>query len=75
MKTHHYELLISWTGNTGSGTRTLRSYSRNHDVMAVGLETIAASSDPAFEATQPAGTQSSFSWHRLLSVICFGTWE
>lgn len=48
MKTHHYKLLISWTGNTGSGTRTLRSYSRNHDVMAVGLETIAASSDPAF---------------------------
>ncbi|ASC89146.1 OsmC family protein [Alcaligenes faecalis] len=48
MKTHHYELLISWTGNTGSGTRTLRSYSRNHDVMAVGLQAIAASSDPAF---------------------------
>lgn len=48
MKAHHYELLINWTGNTGSGTRTLRSYSRNHDVAAVGLDAIAASSDPAF---------------------------
>lgn len=48
MKTHHYELLINWTGNTGSGTRTLRSYSRNHEVTAAGLEAISASSDPAF---------------------------
>ncbi|UYY85884.1 OsmC family protein [Alcaligenes sp. SMD-FA] len=48
MKTHHYELLINWTGNTGNGTRTLRSYSRNHELSAVGLDTIAASSDSAF---------------------------
>lgn len=48
MKTHHYELLINWTGNTGNGTHTLRSYSRNHELSAAGLDTIAASSDPAF---------------------------
>lgn len=48
MRTHHYELLINWTGNTGSGTQTLRSYSRNLEVMAAGLQAIAASSDPAF---------------------------
>lgn len=48
MKMHHYELLINWTGNTGSGTHTLRSYSRNHEVTAAGLKVIAASADPAF---------------------------
>lgn len=48
MKTHHYELAITWTGNTGAGTTSLRGYSRDHEVTADGPEPIAASSDPAF---------------------------
>ncbi|WP_448003534.1 OsmC family protein [Agromyces bauzanensis] len=48
MTHHHYEIAVTWTGNTGSGTESLRSYSRNHDVTADALETIAGSSDPAF---------------------------
>lgn len=45
---HNYAIAITWTGNTGQGTKNLRSYSRNHDVAADGLPVIAASSDPAF---------------------------
>lgn len=48
MTTHRYELSITWTGNTGTGTSSLRGYSRDHDVTATGLEPIAASADPAF---------------------------
>jgi len=45
---HHYEIALTWTGNTGSGTRTLRAYSRDHDVTAPDHAPIRASSDPAF---------------------------
>lgn len=48
MTIHRYELAISWTGNTGAGTSSIRAYSRDHEVRATGLEPIAASSDPAF---------------------------
>lgn len=48
MTHHHYEIAVTWTGNAGTGTSSIRSYSRNHDVGADGLPTIAASSDPAF---------------------------
>ncbi|MEB4614448.1 OsmC family protein [Leucobacter sp. M11] len=48
MPEHQYEVAVTWTGNTGVGTTNARAYSRNHDVAASGLPTIAASSDPAF---------------------------
>ena len=48
MTEHHYAIAITWTGNTGQGTKNLRSYSRDHDVAADGLASIAGSSDPAF---------------------------
>lgn len=48
MKDHFYELEMTWTGNTGIGTSSLRGYSRNHDVTAAGLSPIKASADPAF---------------------------
>ncbi|TFC87434.1 OsmC family protein [Cryobacterium sp. TMT4-31] len=48
MTDHNYALSITWTGNTGEGTKTLRSYSRNHEVASEGLGTIAGSSDPSF---------------------------
>ena len=48
MRTHNYEIAITWTGNTGEGTKQHRGYSRNHDISAFGLPPIAASADPAF---------------------------
>ncbi|MFT3803544.1 MAG: OsmC family protein [Burkholderiaceae bacterium] len=48
MNIHRYELEMTWTGNTGTGTSALRAYSRDHEVRAAGPEPIAASSDPAF---------------------------
>ncbi|WP_186626947.1 OsmC family protein [Rhodococcus sp. BP22] len=45
---HNYAVHLVWTGNTGSGTSSLRSYSRDHQVDAKGLAQIAASADPAF---------------------------
>jgi organic hydroperoxide reductase OsmC/OhrA len=45
---HQFEISVLWTGNTGTGTSGYRSYSRNHEVSAVGKAPIAASSDPVF---------------------------
>lgn len=47
-KRHHYVVKVVWTGNTGSGTGSYRSYERAHDISVEGKPTIAASSDPAF---------------------------
>lgn len=48
MRNHAYALEVRWTGNLGQGTSTLRGYSRDHEVSAVGVQTIVGSSDPAF---------------------------
>ena len=47
MTTHTYAIALTWTGNTGSGTSSLRTYSRDHEVAAHELPSIAGSSDPA----------------------------
>ncbi len=47
-KSHHYELDVTWTGNTGTGTSDYREFSRSHDVSADGKPTIAGTADPAF---------------------------
>jgi organic hydroperoxide reductase OsmC/OhrA len=47
-KEHQYSVRVSWTGNTGSGTRTYRGYERAHDITAPGKPTIEGSADPAF---------------------------
>ncbi len=33
---HHYALTAQWTGNTGSGTKNVRSYDRSHTVTITG---------------------------------------
>jgi organic hydroperoxide reductase OsmC/OhrA len=48
MKQHNYELQIEWTGNTGEGTKTYRSYSRDYTVTMQGKPQMLASSDPSF---------------------------
>ena len=48
MKKHNYEVKTVWTGNNGEGTRTYRSYHRDHTISAANKPEILASSDPAF---------------------------
>ena len=47
-KNHTYNVQVTWTGNTGEGTRRPNGYSKNHEVRASGKHVIEASSDPAF---------------------------
>jgi organic hydroperoxide reductase OsmC/OhrA len=47
-RTHVYAATVTWTGNTGQGTASYRSYSRDHVVALPGKAPIAGSSDPAF---------------------------
>ena len=48
MKTHNYNVSTVWTGNSGEGTSTYRSYERNHTIEVQGKPVIEGSSDPAF---------------------------
>jgi organic hydroperoxide reductase OsmC/OhrA len=48
MKTHTYDVNLTWTGNSGAGTRTIRGYGREHEISAAGKAVIAGSSDPSF---------------------------
>jgi organic hydroperoxide reductase OsmC/OhrA len=45
---HRYPVTMTWTGNTGSGTTSYRTYSRDHEVSVAGKPTILTSSDPSF---------------------------
>jgi organic hydroperoxide reductase OsmC/OhrA len=47
-KRHTYRSAVKWTGNTGDGTKTYSSYTRNHVVECAGKPPIPGSSDPAF---------------------------
>lgn len=48
-KKHHYDVTITWTGNTGSGTSGYREYERQHEISAgPGKPPIPGSSDPTF---------------------------
>lgn len=48
-KTHRYSVTVRWTGNTGTGTSSYRSYGRGHEISAGDQKpSIPGSSDPAF---------------------------
>lgn len=47
-KTHHYQVEVKWTGNTGAGTANYRAYDRAHNISVAGKPMILGSSDPAF---------------------------
>jgi organic hydroperoxide reductase OsmC/OhrA len=47
-KQHDYNTAITWTGNTGEGTSTYRSYGRQYDVQVSGKPVVPGSADPAF---------------------------
>ena len=48
MGIHHYETVVTWTGDRGTGTSTYRAYGRDHTVTAEGRPPIPGSSDPVF---------------------------
>lgn len=49
MKNHHYQINVEWTGNTGKGTESYKSYMRDHTIAIEGKRhEILASSDPSF---------------------------
>ena len=45
---HRFDVRVEWTGDLGSGTSTVRDFSRAHTVTADGPEPIDGSSAPAF---------------------------
>ena len=48
MKQHSYEVRVDWTGNEGDGTKTYKSYRRDHTIAVNGKPQIPGSSDPNF---------------------------
>ncbi|MDA8394359.1 MAG: OsmC family protein [Candidatus Dormibacteraeota bacterium] len=61
MRIHDYRATVTWTGNTGSGTTSYGSYSRDHEVRAPNRPPILGSSDPDFR-----GDPSRYSPEELL---------
>ena len=51
-KTHHYELTVTWTGNTGTGTSGYQAFERSHEVSIDGKPSILGSADPAFRGAR-----------------------
>lgn len=53
-RSHRYEVQVTWTGNTGSGTSGYRDFARDHEIAGVdvaGKPSIPGTSDPAFRGT------------------------
>ena len=45
---HHYALTINWTGNTGTGTDSYKTYDRAYEIIAENKVVVQGSSDPSF---------------------------
>ncbi len=45
---HEYATTITWTGNQGTGTSSVRDYARDHEIAIEGKPAIPGSSDPHF---------------------------
>ncbi|MEV4013702.1 OsmC family protein [Nonomuraea angiospora] len=45
---HTYPVVVTWTGDKGTGTSGYRDYGREHELTTEGPPAIAGSSDPAF---------------------------
>ena len=48
MKQHSYNVRVEWIGNDGEGTKTYKSYRRDHTIICDGKPQIHGSSDPSF---------------------------
>lgn len=45
---HKYNLLVRWTGNTGTGTSGYKDFERSHNIIVENKPDILGSSDPEF---------------------------
>ncbi|MGB3464382.1 MAG: OsmC family protein [Cyclobacteriaceae bacterium] len=48
MKSHHYSIVNTWTGNYGPGTQNYKSYERSYTIHTEGKPELAGSSDSNF---------------------------
>lgn len=46
--THHFKITTTWTGNTGKGTSTYKSYSRDHQFTGTNKPALPGSASPEF---------------------------
>ena len=60
---HNYSANITWTGNSGEGTKDYKSYTRAHSIKIEGKPEILGSSDPSFR-----GDSSKYNPEDLLLV-------
>jgi organic hydroperoxide reductase OsmC/OhrA len=51
-KTHTYEVALTWTGNTGTGTSAYGAFERSVDASAEGKPVIPGSADPAYRGAR-----------------------
>ena len=52
-RTHRYAVTVAWTGNTGTGTSSYRTYSRNHEISSDQPKPIIPGpSDPLFRGDE-----------------------
>jgi organic hydroperoxide reductase OsmC/OhrA len=47
-RTHSYDLTVTWTGNTGTGTSAYGAFERSVEIGAEGRPDIPGSADPSF---------------------------
>ncbi len=48
MQQHHYELQLTWRGNTGKGTTSYTSYERSYEISIPGKPVLQGTADPMF---------------------------
>ncbi|MBS0655615.1 MAG: OsmC family protein, partial [Verrucomicrobia bacterium] len=48
MTEHHYQMILTWTGNKGQGTKEYRGYERSFVLACEGKPDLVGSADPMF---------------------------
>ena len=48
MAAHTYEITVTWTGDRGEGTSSIKGYDRSHTISADGPPDIEGTADPTF---------------------------
>lgn len=52
MEDHHYATLITWTGNKGTGTSSVKSYERGHTLEVAGKPVIPGTSEVSIQGNK-----------------------
>ena len=74
MKTEYkYSLTVRWTGNTGSGATSYRSYERAHDIRIQGKPDIEGTSDPSFRGDKSKHNPEERCYRHCRAATCSPT--